>query len=396
MGWYKPFNELDAKQINVRDAIMRALDRSHWIRGFAGTGKTLILTHAIERVAALHPNASLCYVTYTHALKDMVLSGLHGPVAERIVVMTHAKFLWRPQRYDYVFLDEVQDIAPMALARIRKLAGTVVVAGDPEQSIYENGASEGEITQALEPQQWQLLQIFRLTDLLRRVAHAILPSSKIVEGQMANTDSNVTIRMASFASGRDEVCWVWDQASSRAVPGSPATILFPTHDAIAAFMRALAAELGREGPDSTPQDKRYEHFNAYWADMGLQYFGNGHGSLPETERKPMVCLMTFHSSKGLDFENVFIPKMDEEAEIVSEFAREKDPELERRLLFVAVTRSRKNLFITYHGARPHRLLQNLPAEATVSVQKTKARIGATMSPRQIEESAPDNEQDLLF
>jgi len=376
MTWYVPFDKLDSKQVEILNGITRSLDRSHWVQGYAGTGKTIILTHTIERVAADKPNASLCYITYTHALKDMVASGLHGAAAERIRIETHTRFLSDQRRYDYVFLDEVQDIKPSDLAAIRSLAGTVIVAGDPEQSIYEDSASKPSILGALTPQEWFLAQIFRLTPLLRKVAQVILPSSKIVEGQMANTGADVTIRLVSFGDRGAEAGWVWDEARKRARPGSPSVILLPTHKALADFSCELARQLSIDAPPSAHVQGRrtrdYGPFNRYWEDneIALQYLGNGQGSFALGDQHPIVYVMTIASAKGLDFENVFIPGMSEHAFLVDTRAMADRPDLDRRLLFVAVTRSRKNLFVSYHGKRPHRFVANFPQDAAVPVRAT--------------------------
>ena len=37
----------------------------------------------------------------------------------------------------------------------------------------------------------------------------------------------------------------------------------------------------------------------------MQYVGNGYGNFSENDRR--IILMTYHSAKGLDFDNVFIP-----------------------------------------------------------------------------------------
>mgnify|MGYP000860170641 FL=1 len=49
----------------------------------------------------------------------------------------------------------------------------------------------------------------------------------------------------------------------------------------------------------------------------------------------LPCLLTFHSAKGTEFDNVFIP-----------FANE-DNRMDRNAFYVAVTRSSSRLFITY-------------------------------------------------
>ena len=81
--------------------------------------------------------------------------------------------------------------------------------------------------------------------------------------------------------------------------------------------------------------------------------------------------MTFHSSKGLDFRNVFIPNLNSDTTIVARQALEKDPEIDRRLLFVAVTRSRENLFLSYNSKKPHPYVANLPKAVVTQVDTSK-------------------------
>lgn len=60
-----------------------------------------------------------------------------------------------------------------------------------------------------------------------------------------------------------------------------------------------------------------------------------------------VNLMTLHASKGLEFNCVFITGCEENLIPYSMFEnRQADPEEERRLLYVGMTRSKKYLFLT--------------------------------------------------
>ncbi|HUO56098.1 MAG TPA: UvrD-helicase domain-containing protein [Candidatus Paceibacterota bacterium] len=69
------------------------------------------------------------------------------------------------------------------------------------------------------------------------------------------------------------------------------------------------------------------------------------------EKREAVSLMTVHASKGLEFEVVFITGLEQglfpstRAGDASDAKR--DPEEERRLFYVALTRARKQLFLTY-------------------------------------------------
>jgi DNA helicase-2/ATP-dependent DNA helicase PcrA len=68
---------------------------------------------------------------------------------------------------------------------------------------------------------------------------------------------------------------------------------------------------------------------------------------------PMVSLMTVHSAKGLEFDAVFLTGMEQEVFPYRGIASGEDEELEeeRRLAYVAITRARRRLTITYAGSR---------------------------------------------
>jgi DNA helicase-2/ATP-dependent DNA helicase PcrA len=71
------------------------------------------------------------------------------------------------------------------------------------------------------------------------------------------------------------------------------------------------------------------------------------------EDAPRVAMMTVHAAKGLEFEAVFLTGMEEELFPFqsADPKRGEDFEEERRLAYVAVTRARRKLTITYAGRR---------------------------------------------
>ena len=78
----------------------------------------------------------------------------------------------------------------------------------------------------------------------------------------------------------------------------------------------------------------------------------------ESEKTSITYVMTYHSSKGLDFTHVFLPQMNDDISLWK-----NDPEMEKRLFFVGVTRSRQNLFISYSTDEPHELVGDLPSKS---------------------------------
>lgn len=372
MAWFVPFNKLSQQQLQAINTVERDPKRAHWLQGFAGSGKTVVMTNLLERTAAADPKASLAFITYTHALKQMVSTGFSGAARDRVVIQTHTQFLSDKKRYDHVFLDEVQDIKAADLQRIKDLAGSLRIAGDPDQKIYSHGSSAKDIQAKTGATTWKLPEVFRLTARLCRLAVSIFPSSRVVEGEVRNTNSNPTIKLLSFPSASNESLWIYKEARNRAKAGAPSVILFPTHNAIYDFAKDVALNAGIGYPPRARKlygKMNYEEFNDFFesADFELEYFGNDNGNLAESDTEIKIYLMTYHSAKGLDFKNVFIPGLNRGYRLVSELALKDDPDLEGRLLYVAVTRSRENLFLSYNAGQPHVLLSKLPSDVVTEV-----------------------------
>jgi DNA helicase-2/ATP-dependent DNA helicase PcrA len=109
------------------------------------------------------------------------------------------------------------------------------------------------------------------------------------------------------------------------------------------------------------------------------------------EGKPGVTLITLHSTKGLEFDHVFLSGMEENicphGRSVNE---EKGVEEERRLVYVGMTRARKTLTLTravyrrvfgneqqLRASEPSRFLAEIPSELVDTVRGSMAEIGQT-------------------
>jgi len=95
--------------------------------------------------------------------------------------------------------------------------------------------------------------------------------------------------------------------------------------------------------------------------------------------KEMVTLMTVHSAKGLEFETVFIPGLEDGVFPSSRAMQERNgTEEERRLLYVAITRAKKLLYLSFaqnrftfgqmQPALPSPFLRELPEEVIDNCQ----------------------------
>lgn len=378
MAWWIPFNKLRDRQTRYINEMLKSVREDnktvYWVQGFAGTGKTTVLANLAVKLRAdrksLGIQESYCFITYTHAMKELIKKTFVAENKGFINIQTHTKFLADKRTYDFVFLDEVQDIRPDHLDRIKSLSKFLFIAGDCEQSIYQESAEEYQIDNIFKPNKLFFTEILRLTKSMRDLAKNILPNSKINEGSPENTYGDNTPLIIEFDNEASELNWVAENAHQRAAPGSPSCILFTHHTDIKAFFYQLykSKNMSPAGPFeninlkdfSTRLD--YRQVNGYFKyhKHPYRYLGNNYGELDESDKQPIVYIMTYHSSKGLDFDTVYIPQLNSNKQIVFQNVLEKNPELDQRLLFVAVTRSRKDLFLTYSSKHPHKFISDLP------------------------------------
>jgi superfamily I DNA/RNA helicase len=89
----------------------------------------------------------------------------------------------------------------------------------------------------------------------------------------------------------------------------------------------------------------HDELPAFLESLGIRRAGD----VPETRREG-VRLMTIHASKGLEFDHVFIAAL-EEGLLPFTLYGERHIEEERRLLYVAMTRARRGLYLSWARKR---------------------------------------------
>ena len=173
-----------------------------------------------------------------------------------------------------------------------------------------------------------------------------LPRMNIFSTKRDMTKEDTQIRLCEATSESQEVKYIMEQAIKAVNVGDSTAILIPTAQKILKFVNQALRDAGKpEWSETTNSWGKidYGELNSHLQRNGikLQYVGNGYGCFDENDHR--IVIMTFHSAKGLDFENVFIPYAN-----VSMYISPNES-LAKTLFMVAMTRSRRNLYITYSG-----------------------------------------------
>lgn len=368
MAWMIREDQLDPDQrefINVESKKSGNI----WVKGFAGSGKSVLLIHSLKNVLQKEPNAKIAVVVYTHSLIDMFKTGMKElNIPSSIPVMTYIEFCDKnSQNFDYIFCDEVQDLPSRVLYAMNNRSRKVIVAGDSNQSIYDtdprwnepvvNPSQVGDIINA---RAFSLNMIHRLTRSIIAAVQKLLPSMNIWGAKRDLTKQDVNIRLCEASSETEEVKYIYQEAQKGANVGDTSVILLPTLNMITKFAnQVLSANNKPQWSEKKNNWNRpdYGDLNRHFRNNGIkiQFIGSGYGSLTDAERNKEAILMTYHSAKGLDFDNVFLPYLNNSFYL--------HPSNASTLFMVAMTRSRKNLYLTYFGYT-HDLVDRFKGECT--------------------------------
>jgi superfamily I DNA/RNA helicase len=390
MSWFIPYNQLDNEQLSFLQNVENNKSSNFWLKGYAGSGKSVLLIHCLLSEKEKNPNARIIIVLYTLALIDMIKAGIPNQYHD-VKVVTYQTFSKMHDTWDLILVDEVQDLRENTVREIQSKGKRVIVAGDVNQSIYDNVCETQQIANILSSQSVSLGIIHRISRRVRQVAQFFCSDRNGFNSAALGRLVELPPRLIKANSYLEECKWLVLNANEYAKAGYAPSILIPRHLKIFEFLQTV---LSIENKPLMPEDYRanskenYLKINNHLKTNGLkfQYLGNGAGSFEDASKHSLVTVMTYHSAKGLDFKAVFIPFLTPSLEIWN------DPESRARtLFFVAVTRSREQLFLSYNGDIKHPYLNLIP-EADFHKLKASDEIIRMTNPIS---SGNDNEEPLV-
>lgn len=347
MKWLPGENDLVKEQTEFRNQVWTEKGNVY-VSGFPGSGKSVCLLYAVKTIRDKAPNASILFVEFTHSLIKMIEAALSELGLANIQVVTYADFE-RNYRgsYDYIICDEVQDMSASLLELMKRRAKRIIVGGDPNQSIYETLPNGGptvgpeEMKRILTPKTSELTILHRLNKFIIRGINSFMPHMRMLAEKSSMLKKHKPAYVWHCIDQNDEVKRIMEDAKTALNYGESVAILLPAHWKIENFVNIYLQSIGKPTFDFS-QDRQYGKPNYGLLNQHLEKHGvkmqsitNGFGSLVTDSDK--IILSTYHSSKGLDFDKVFMPFCNQGN------GNEDDP----RLFMVAMSRSRKDLTLSY-------------------------------------------------
>lgn len=396
-------------------AIEMGTETHRLIFGAPGSGKTQVLLHRARHLSDQYGTGAENFrvFVYTKALKDYIRSAMDTLDLPEKCVLTldrwcqefHRRYIaptvpWddgdrQPdfdavrknvlghlQRapnpampmYEFVLVDEGQDLDLTAFAILRVIAQHITVCMDHKQQIYDHGTQETRILESLglKRRNISLLGAFRCCPHIVKLSATLLKDQTerqayLEQGRLPQTE-RMTPLLYYAESLEEEFARLVEVLQARIVNGDRIAILFAQNRPLYACANALKA-VGIEVQTQREAD-----------------FGS---DVPK--------LMTFHSAKGLTFDTVLMPNLWK-----TWFSRLSTERMER-LLFVGITRATRWVYMSAVKGKEicalNDLQKNAP-EGCLTVQSA-----ADQPPQTFEEEEDDNllrdpfeedEEDDLF
>lgn len=236
------------------------------------------------------------------------------------------------RRYTHIIIDEGQDFSPMMIKSLVEAVadgGSFTFFGDVAQQIYgsrlswrDSGVDANKI--------WRFNMNYRNPTSVTSFAKAITESEYWrQDGDMVESTAQIAEGpkpiLVKFSSKQCEMAWIVERAIATGKTSSTVIVCRNRAD-----IHALLPALKNKGCDAIEINSKTPGFS----------------HLKE------VYLTTYHAAKGLEFDNVFIPYLAEDKlpdpDTVSSAVSEEDVYADEiKLLYVAATRSKYGLYMTY-------------------------------------------------
>ncbi len=319
-NFYVKDSELDDYQVKI---INKRTDNSFIVKGCAGSGKSILALWKAKQIQD-ESRGTYKFIVFTKALMQYMSDGVRQIGINANNVDHH--WSWENRKgcpsADYIIVDEAQDFSKEDILKFKsKARKALLLYGDSAQQLYKflkkkKPVSMEEIAVITGFQTEQLVYNHRLPKKVARLAEYISDIDDDLEGR-CKEEGQEKPKILYYNSLESQLDAISDIIKNRNF--EDVGILFRNNDDVAEAYKYL----------------KYKGLNIEARFNDKTNYRNSKMSLDFDSDNPK--LMTYHSSKGLQFEAVFIP------DCACSGNDDRSP------LYVALTRTYRSLYIMHSG-----------------------------------------------
>lgn len=320
-SFYIKDEELDDYQVKV---VNRKIDNSFIVKGCAGSGKSILAMWKVHQIQE-QKKGSYYFIVFTKTLRKYMTDGIKkiGLNSDRILHFED----WKDKGYpsaDYLIVDEVQDFDEREIKIFKEKADKALITyGDSAQQLYafinDNPLTMEDIAYITRHPMEMLAINHRLPKKIARFAQYI----------------------ESTGDELEERCKIEGEQKPKILKYNSLSAQF---DAIINIIRTRKYE---DVGIFLQKNKDVQDAANYFQRHGLNVEAKYNNMMELDFSNDLPKLTTYHSSKGLQFEAVFLPGC------------ENIYDDNKNALYVAITRTYQDLFIMHSGNLTHHF-DNIP------------------------------------
>lgn len=342
--WMIRESELDEDQIRI---LMATLDKSLVVTGCAGSGKSVLALIKAQRIQKERGN-NYEIIVFTKSLCRYMNTG-RSELGLKNQFYYHSKWknnLGCPSA-DYVIVDEIQDFEREEIKDfIHATKKNFFFFGDTAQSIYEGLKNTMPVENirdlfpdAQKPKAFELYRNYRLPKPVARFVQYVGVNLDGYDESTYKSVENAKPFVLQYTNRQKQMEDIKRLIVSRNM--TDVAVLLPDNN----MVRGIADDLGRLGLNCEVKYQDKDDWKNSKDDLDFS--------------STNVKVMTYHSAKGLQFEAVFLPCL-EDFKIYGDN--------NRKALYVAMTRTYKYLYMMYSGAMPS-VLSKIPNDLYLTTTK---------------------------
>jgi superfamily I DNA/RNA helicase len=312
-SFYVKDSELDDYQVAI---VNKRTDNSFIVKGCAGSGKSILALWKAKQIQN-EGRGTYQFIVFTKALMQYMADGVRQVGINSNNVDYH--WSWENRKgcpsADYIIVDEAQDFSKEDILKFKSKANkALLLYGDSAQQLYKflqekKTVSMEEIAVITGYQTEQLVFNHRLPKKVARLAQHISSTDDELEGRCKNegVEKPKILHYNSFEAQLDAIAEI---------------IKNRTFEDVGILFR-----------HNVEVERAFKHFQSKGVNVEAK-FGR---TIDLNFNSDNPKLLTYHSSKGLQFEAVFIP------ECTCSNNHDRNP------LYVALTRTYQALYIMHSG-----------------------------------------------
>jgi len=342
------YADLADPQKDFLTSVIQDSDRNFFLKGCAGSGKTVVAAHAI-RILRKEQNKSVKLLVYTKLLSKFINDGFRD-IGSEIENVEHFHS-WRPNfedQVDMIIVDESQDFQMEWITKVKSFSNNQIWLGDASQQLYADSkyddgfksinnefsnSNETELTTNYR-NSISIAQLAKCfinvnefdhrsgVSLKKKVDDFIIPiANNERQTSGARNQPNIFIEAKNDSDEFDAIAKIIKDIQNGNEPSKQIAIAQLKHD----HLDWIGSELRNRGVDflRIPKNKDIT-------------------DLPNFDQRNLTILSPIHSLKGLEFDYIFFPRSEEQK---IGFWEEK--EINDNLMFVLFSRAKTRIYCSY-------------------------------------------------